>query len=171
MKSGRCQAVEGILGFLKIARCWIFLLHLLHGDVIEFFLFIIWTGESLNGDALLFDAGFGVGDFGGASPKILLRNGISTQVLYIQDRIGRDVENQIGCRCRRIFLELQEWLNVKGQHGIEELRNQKGKCSCVKFCGCPGSPISKALPTPAKAKMSGPCCVVCEPLALFCNMV
>ena len=62
-----------------------------------------------------------------ASPKILLRYGISTQVLHIQDRISRDVENQIGCGCRHIFLEFQEWLNAKGQHGIEELRNQNDK--------------------------------------------
>ena len=79
-------------------------------DVIKFFVF--------NGDALLFDAGSGDGDFGGASPKILLRNCISTEVLYIQDRIGRDVENQIGCGCRHIFVEFQELLNAKSQHGL-----------------------------------------------------
>ena len=45
--------------------------------------------------------------------------------ICIQDRIGRDVENQIGCGYICIFLEFQEWLNVKGQHGIEALRNQK----------------------------------------------
>ena len=126
-----------------------------------------WTGESLNGDALLFDAGIGVGDFRGASPKILLRNGISTQVLYIQDRIGRDVESEIGCGCRHIFLEFQECLNVKGQHGIEELRKQNGNTR-IKFGEHVGhaqvpqeASMGSAIPTPAKAKMSGPCFVLC----------
>ena len=32
--------------------------------------------------------------------------------------IGRNVENQIGCGCRHIFLEFQEWLNAQGQHGL-----------------------------------------------------
>ena len=75
-----------ILGCLRIGWCWIFLIHLLRWDVVEFFLFVM-DRRILTGDALLFDAGFGVGDFGGASPKILLRllrNGISTCTYKIE---------------------------------------------------------------------------------------
>ena len=101
-----------ILSCLSVGWCRIFIVHLLMG-MSSSSSCSSWTGEPLNGDALLFDARLGVGDFGGASPKILLRNAMSTQVLHIQDRTGRDIGNQIGCGCRGIFLEFREWLSAK----------------------------------------------------------